>query len=162
MKDFLRGSISLIFVILIQAVLIRMTHDTLLILNPLSILVIYFAIERGERFGAVYGMLCGLIQDSFSMGVFGVAGIAKTLVGFFAGSMSRKIDIIPFRRNFLFLFFLLAGELVIWILLYALIYGEPIHTGNGLIVFQPLVTAILGSVIIVLLKKKRRALEESS
>jgi rod shape-determining protein MreD len=140
--------------------MIRITPYSGLILNLFSILVIYFAIEKDEKFAPAYGMVCGLVQDSFSMGVFGVAGIAKTLLGFVASYISKKINIFPFRRNFLFVFFLLTGELIIWAFLYAFVYSEPIYSGNGLIVFQPLVTAVLGSSIIVFLKK-RKATEES-
>jgi rod shape-determining protein MreD len=161
MKNFLKPYISLIFVFVAHSVLMRVTPYAGLVLNLFSILVIYFAVEKDEKFGSVYGMACGLVQDSFSMGIFGVAGISKTLLGFFAGYIPRKIDVHPFRRNFLFIFFLLTGELIIWALLYSFVYSGPIYSGNGLIVFQPLVTALFGSAIIVF-RKKRRAMEEST
>ena len=145
---------------MVYSIMMRIIPYTGLIINPFSILVIYFTVEKDERFGSVYGMACGLIQDSFSMGVFGVHGIANTVMGFFAGYISRKINIFPFRRNFLFVFFLVTAELIIWALLYTFVYSESIYSGNGLIVFQPLVTALFGSAIIVFLKK-RRAEDES-
>ena len=36
------------------------------------------------------GTMCGLVQDTFSLGVFGVAGLTKTLLGFWTGYISRQ------------------------------------------------------------------------
>jgi rod shape-determining protein MreD len=161
MKEFLRAAVSLIIIFMIYSVMLRITHYAGLVLNLFSLAVIYFAMKNGEKFGSVYGMICGLVQDSFSMGVFGVAGIAKTVMGFFAGYVSRKIDVVSFRRNFLFMFFLMLGELCIWTLIYVFVYGEPVFSGNGIIVFQPFVSALLGASVITLIRKKKSKVESS-
>jgi rod shape-determining protein MreD len=108
---------------------------------------------KGELFGVVLGALCGLLQDSFSMGVFGVAGLSKTLLGFLAGYVSRKMNVIPFFRNFIFIFILATGELAVWAFLYALIFSKRMITGNALFFFQPLATAVLGSSIFALARR---------
>jgi len=107
--------------------------------------VIYFALEKGEIYGACLGAFCGLLQDSFSMSVFGVAGIAKTIMGYSAGYFSGIINVTPIRRNFVFVFLLLCVELIVWSGLYSFIFSEKVSTGGGLIFFQPLITAVLGS-----------------
>jgi rod shape-determining protein MreD len=134
-----------------------------LLLNLLSVVVLYSAVSRGETYGAVVGMVCGLLQDSFSLGVFGVAGIAKTLAGYTTGYVAKKINITRFSRRYLFFILVLAMELAIWAFLYAPIFGRRINTGGGLLFFEPLLTglAAVGAFPLVIrigrLLEKRRA-----
>ncbi|MCK4336652.1 MAG: hypothetical protein KAX11_01830, partial [Candidatus Aminicenantes bacterium] len=108
--------------------------------------------EKGETSGAILGMVCGMIQDSFSAGVFGVAGISKTITGFLAGIIAKRINTVLFSRNFIFIFFLSGMELLIWAFLYVFIFSERINTGQGLIFFQPMGTALLGSISFKLIR----------
>lgn len=106
--------------------------------------MIYFALKKGEVQGAVMGMICGLIHDSFSIEVFGIAGIAMTLTGYIAGYFPKKINIYPTLRMFVFIFFITIINLIIWAAVYSFVFSENIITGGGYIFFQPLVTAVLG------------------
>jgi rod shape-determining protein MreD len=145
MKDFIGMVLSVFAAFVLYFLLAKISVTLLLSINLFSLIVIYFALEKGEVYGACLGAFCGLIQDSFSLSVFGVAGIAKTIMGFSAGYISGKINVTPVRRNFVFVFLLLCLELVIWALLYSFIFSERVNTGGGLIFFQPLITAVLGA-----------------
>ena len=138
---------------LLYSLFAKISVSLLFLFNLFSLVVIYFALEKGEIYGAVLGACCGLLQDSFSLSVFGVAGIAKTIMGFSAGYFSGKINVIPVRRNFVFVFFLLCLELVVWAGLYSFIFSEKVSTGRGLLFFQPLATAVLGSLAYRLILK---------
>jgi rod shape-determining protein MreD len=116
---------------------------------------------RNEIYGACLGAVCGLIQDSFSLGVFGVAGIAKTIMGYLAGFVSKRLDISPYTRRFLFIFVLITIELVFWAFLYAFIYTKTLSTGKGVIFIQPLITALLGSTLFPKIHKALRSLSRS-
>jgi len=124
-----------------------------LAVNAFSVIVLVFAIREGEVFGAALGTICGLIQDSFSLGVFGVAGLTKTLLGFAAGLISRKIHVAPFFRNFVFIFILATVEIALWVFLYSLIFSAKVATRGGFVFFQPLTTAVLGSGALALARK---------
>jgi len=89
------------------------------------------------------GSICGLLQDSLSLGVFGVAGLTKTLLGFGAGYISRKINVVPFFRNFAFLLILAGLELALWKLLGFSLFREKLTLGGGLTLLQPFVTALV-------------------
>ena len=145
MKDLVRIILSVLVAFLLYSLLAKISVSLLFLFNLFSLVVIYFALEKDEIYGAVLGAFCGLLQDSFSLSVFGVAGIAKTIMGYSAGYFSGKINVIPVRRNFVFVFFLLCLELLIWAGLYSFIFSEKVSTGRGLLFFQPLVTAVLGS-----------------
>ena len=145
MKDLIRMVLSVLVAFLLYSLLGKISVSLLFIFNFFSLIVIYFALEKGEIYGACLGAFCGLLQDSFSMSVFGVAGIAKTIIGYSAGYFSGKINVTSIRRNFVFVFLLLCVELIIWSVLYSFIFSERVSTGGGIIFFQPLITAILGS-----------------
>ncbi|MCJ7643865.1 MAG: rod shape-determining protein MreD [Candidatus Aminicenantes bacterium] len=153
MKDILNTAAATLAAFILYSLLGRIDPPLLLVLNAFSLVVIFFSMLKGELFGVVLGALCGLLQDSFSMGVFGVAGLSKTLLGFMAGYVSRKMNVIPFFRNFIFIFVLAAGELAVWAFLYALVFSERMITGNALFFFQPLATAVLGSSIFALARR---------
>lgn len=157
MKDIVRMILSVVAVFVLYTLLAKISVSFLLVVNLFSLIVIYFALEKGEIYGACLGAFCGLLQDSFSMSVFGVAGIAKTITGFLAGYFSGKINITPIRRNAIFLFVLLSVELFIWAVLYSFIFSEKVNTRGGLIFFQPLITAVLGSLAFRFIREPRKS-----
>jgi len=162
MRDLARISTGIFLAVVMYTFLEKISFSTILIFNIFNLVVLYFAREKGETSGALLGLFCGMIQDSFSGGVFGVAGISKTISGFLAGVTAKRVDVVLFRRSFMFIFIFSGLELIIWAILYTLIFSERINTGGGVIFFQPLGTALLGSLIFLLirilsrLKYKRR------
>ena len=52
--------------------------------------VIYVALTRGPVGGMVAGSLAGLVQDSLAAPVVGIGGLAKAIVGFFAGAFAQQ------------------------------------------------------------------------
>jgi len=157
MKDFIKVSLGIIIAFLLYTILSKISPSLVLLFNVFSLVVIYFAVEKNEVFGACLGTFCGLIKDSFSLGVFGVEGLAKTIAGFTAGYIAKKIDVHPPLRSFVFIFLLISFEFILWALLYSFIFSGSINTGRGLIFFQPLSTALVGSVLFFFLRKFKRS-----
>jgi len=153
MKEALKVGAATLTAFVLYSLLGRIEPSLLLVLNTFTLVVIFFSMLKGELFGVLLGAFCGLLQDSFSLGVFGVAGLSKTLLGFVAGYISRKMNVFPFFRNFIFIFILATGELAVWAFFYALIFSRRVITGNALIFFQPLTTAVLGSLIFALARR---------
>jgi rod shape-determining protein MreD len=142
---------------LLYSLAARGDPSAVLVFNAFSLVVVVFAVWKGEVFGAVLGTVCGLLQDSSSLGVFGIAGLSKTLLGFAAGYVSRKLQIGPSFRSFVFIFICAAGELAVWASLTALVLSRTIVSGNALILFQPLVTAALGTAVLAAARKLKAA-----
>lgn len=153
MKDIIKVPFAILIAFLLYSTLSKVSLSFTQLFNFFSLVVIYFAVEKDEVFGACLGAFCGLVQDSFSLGVFGVAGLAKTITGFLAGYISKKVNVIPITRCFIFIFTLVSLEFILWALLYSFIFSERINTGKGLIFFQPLCTAFLGSFLFHLIRK---------
>lgn len=52
--------------------------------------VVYVALTTGPVSGMVAGSVAGLIQDALSSGVLGIGGLAKSIVGFLAGTIGQQ------------------------------------------------------------------------
>jgi rod shape-determining protein MreD len=117
----------------------------LIVFNAFTVVVLYASVRRGEVFGALAGTVCGLAQDAFSLGVFGVGGLTKTLLGFWTGYVSRRIDVVPPARNALFFLIMSVLEMILWVPLSALVRWRPVNLEGGLLFVQPLVTAALAT-----------------
>ena len=59
---------------------------------PLLVTVYFSLKRRSPPFGVLFGMCIGLAQDSLSNHPLGMFGIVKTLVGYFAASVSQRFE----------------------------------------------------------------------
>ncbi|MCS7023290.1 MAG: rod shape-determining protein MreD [Bryobacteraceae bacterium] len=93
---------------------------------PLLITVYFALMRRSEIVGLGFGAFVGLVQDSLSHQPLGMFGIVKTLVGYFAGTLShRGFDVEnPLVRGILGFFFYAFHQLMYWIMVRALL-GQP-------------------------------------
>jgi rod shape-determining protein MreD len=148
--DVVRAFLGTIVAVLVYSVAGAGAPALLVVFNAFSVVVLYFSIRRGEIFGALLGTMCGLVQDAFSLGVFGVGGLTKTLLGFWTGYISRRIDVAPLARNALFMLVMSVVEMVLWVLITALVRLKPVNLQGGLVFIQPVVTAVVGSSLIAL------------
>jgi rod shape-determining protein MreD len=147
MRRSIEPLLVIVLAVALYTVLGKISPGLLLACNVFSWAVLYFSLLRHEVFGAVMGSICGLLQDSLSLGVFGVSGLTKTLLGFSAGYVSRKIDVVPFSRNFIFLLVLAVLELALWKFLVFSLFGERLTFGGGMTLLQPFVTALAAAVL---------------
>jgi rod shape-determining protein MreD len=152
-KDVLQASLGTLAAVLAYSVAGASGPRLLIVFNAFSVVVLYFSVRRGEVFGAFLGTLCGLAQDAFSMGVFGVAGLTKTLLGFWTGYISRRIDVAPFARSALFMLVMSGLEMVLCVVVTANVRVETVRWHGGLILLQPVVTAF---VAVLLIRVERR------
>ena len=153
LRHFLKNTIAIICAIILFSVLTKISPVFAMLFNVFNILVLYFALEEGEIYGAVMGSVCGLIQDSFSIGVFGIAGISKTILGFLAGYISRQINVVPRVRRVIFIFIMLSSEVLLWMFLYSYVISEKFYTAKGWLFLQPVCTTVLAFIVFPLFKK---------
>jgi len=160
LRNFFKITIAIISAVVLFSVLTKISPAFTLILNVFNLLVLYFALEEGEIYGAVMGSVGGLIQDSFSIGVFGIAGISKTVMGFLAGYISRRINVIPFIRRVVFIFVMLLSEVLLWMFLYSFVISEEFYTAKGLLFLQPVCTTVLAFIVFPLFKKLAKVIPQ--
>jgi len=153
MKVYIKIILIILAAFIIHTLLGKISNKIPLLVNLFTIIVIYFGVIKDEIFGAVTGTACGLIQDSFSYGVFGVAGIASTFMGFLAGIISKKIYVMSFFKIFLFIFILSSFQLAVWRLIHSFVFSEPFLSGNNTILFQPFFNALVGAFLFPVFRK---------
>ncbi len=104
---------------------------------PLLVTIYFALIRRSPISGLLFGSVVGLLQDSLSHQPLGMFGIVKTLVGYFAGSVSLRFDVENvFVRFILSFFFYFFHQFFYWVLARALL-GQMID-------FSPEGTFVLG------------------
>jgi rod shape-determining protein MreD len=156
LKDVLSASAATLAAVALYSLAGAAGPALLVVLNAFSVVVLYFSVRRGEVFGALLGTMCGLVQDTFTLGVLGVAGLTKTLLGFWAGFIARRIDVAPFARNALFMLIMSVLEVILWVLITAVVRLDSVNFHGGLLLVQPLVTAVLVSSLIALERRIRK------
>ncbi len=73
---------------------------------PLLVTVYFSLVRRSPIAGVLFGMGIGLVQDSLSpQHPLGMLGIAKTLVGYFAGTVSQRFEVESSMVRLLLAFF---------------------------------------------------------
>jgi rod shape-determining protein MreD len=104
---------------------------------PLLVTVYFSLNRRSPLAGTLFGAAVGLLQDSLSHQPLGMFGIVKTLVGYFAGSVSLRFDVEnPAVRFILSFFFFFFHQFFYWVLARSLL-GQAVD-------FNPQQTFILG------------------
>jgi rod shape-determining protein MreD len=110
------------------------------------LLTLYLALLRQNPLSGMFiGAAIGLVQDSLSHQPLGMFGIVKTLVGYFAGSVSLRFDVdLALVRLLLGFFFFAFHQFLYWVLARALL-GQMVPFG----VRQALVVGALNALVAV-------------
>ncbi|MEK7404805.1 MAG: rod shape-determining protein MreD [Acidobacteriota bacterium] len=114
---------------------------------PLLVTLYFALLRRNPVSGLLAGAAIGLAQDSLSHQPLGMFGIVKTLVGYFAASISMRFDVEHFAVRFLlagsFFFF---HQFFYWVLARALL-GQQLGFDAG----ATLLFGLLNAAVAVLL-----------
>jgi rod shape-determining protein MreD len=112
---------------------------------PLLVTVYFSLMRRSPIAGVLFGAGIGLAQDSVSSHPLGMFGIVKTLVGYFAASVSQRFDVDnSMVRLVLGFFFFFFHQFFYWVLSRALL-GEALDFDPQ----QTLVMAVLNAAVAV-------------
>ena len=115
-------------------------------LDLVLIVVVYISLMSGPVTGVLVGSLAGLIQDSLSLGVLGIGGLAKTIVGFATGLFGTQFIITaPLPR---FVVFMLATILhaAVFMGLYSLLELRQFSTPYTAVLSQAIGNGFVGVV----------------
>ncbi len=110
------------------------------------LVTVYFGLARRQAVsGLLYGAAIGLAQDSLSHQPLGMFGIAKTLVGYSAASLSQRLDADnPMLRLLLGFFFFLFHHFFYWLLTWLLL-----SQSLGFAFLQTLIAGLMNALVAV-------------
>ncbi len=145
----------LLFCLLIIAHVVINRHiDTIKInIDLLFLILAYVAVKSSFLKCILVAMAIGLVTDFFSGGILGVFGFSRTLAAYVIAELSRYLDL---RKN-IFLFLLIALSLFMSNMIANLFFYFILDAQLNItmVVYSPLVTAFIGSLIINLPKMKQ-------
>jgi rod shape-determining protein MreD len=118
----------------------------------LYLIIFYISIKSGFMKSIVSASLIGLCSDYLSGGVIGVFSFSRTLAAYFLNVSARFLDLKKKMFIFLLIFISLLLSNIVAFVFYALIFKYKITA--SLLLYQPLFTAIIGTVLLGLKKVK--------
>ena len=121
--------------------------------------VIYLSLTSGPTVGIMSGTMAGLAQDALTSGIVGIGGLAKTLVGFLAGTVGTAFIVAQPVPRFLVFFAATVVEMAVIVGFHSLLDPGPVVVPIGGIVAQALGNALVGVVVFQLTEAVPRAIE---
>ena len=82
--------VAITLALALQTTLARFLFGGAAAVDLVLVVVVYVALTSGPVTGMLAGSLAGLIQDALSIGVIGIGGLAKSIVGFVAGALGQQ------------------------------------------------------------------------
>ena len=136
----------LIALLAFQILMDRYVHTLKFNVDFLYLILIYISVRSGFLKTMLWSTLIGWVTDFLSGGIVGIFGFSRALIAFLVHEVHRFVDLN--KNTFVFLFIMLSlsfSNLVANFFLY-FIHSYPIEA--GLVVRQPILTAIVGVLLI--------------
>lgn len=117
------------------------------------IMALYMGLFRAQ--GGNYGVIVGLLQDLSGGGILGLNTLSKGLLGLLGEVIQRQLLILSYPALMLLFFLatLFEGALFLLLTRYLLALGFPKEVFLESLLFQTLINAVLGPLIVLLLNR---------
>ena len=138
-------AVATVIAIALQTTLTRFLTGTVVV-DLVLVVVVYAALLWGPAAGLLTGTFAGLIQDALSIGVIGIGGLAKTIVGFLAGVIGTQFIVSQAPSRFVVFFAATVLNAVIFMGLYELLGLRDFGTPYGKVLEQAFANAVVGTV----------------
>ena len=129
----------------LQTTLTRFIGGTIAV-DLVLVVVVYASLVSGPATGLLTGTFAGLIQDALSIGVIGIGGLAKTIVGFLAGVIGTQFIVSQAPSRFVVFFAATLLHAVIFMGLYELLGLRDFGAPYGRVLEQAFANAVVGIV----------------
>jgi rod shape-determining protein MreD len=117
-----------------------------IVVDLVLVVVVYAALLAGPVTGLLTGTFAGLLQDALSIGVIGIGGLAKTIVGFLAGVIGTQFIVSQAPSRFVVFFAATVLHAVIFMGLYQLLGLRDFGAPYGKVLEQAFANAVVGTV----------------
>jgi rod shape-determining protein MreD len=127
----------------LQTTLVRFVRGTVA-LDFVLVVVVFAALTGGPVVGLLTGTFAGLVQDALSVGVIGIGGLSKTIVGFLAGVVGTQFIVVQPLPRFVVFFGATIVHAAVFIGLYALLGLREFDARYGAVAGQAAGNALIG------------------
>jgi len=136
-----------------QIIIHRYIRQLNLNLDLLYLILVYIAVKSGFYKTLLSATIIGLVTDYLSGNIFGVFGFSRTIAAYFLNEMSMRIDL----KSNLFVFMIISLSLAFSNLIAGLFFYFILEYSFqlNLIVIQPLLTGLVGLIIVLSSKAKK-------
>jgi rod shape-determining protein MreD len=138
-------AIATVVALVAQTTLARFVSGTIVV-DLVLVVVVYAALLAGPVTGLLTGTFAGLLQDALSIGVIGIGGLAKTIVGFLAGVIGTQFIVSQAPSRFVVFFAATVLHAVIFMGLYQLLGLRDFGAPYGKVLEQAFANAVVGTV----------------
>ena len=142
----LASLLAIAIALALQTTLTRFTVGGTGAVDVVLVAVIYVALTTGPVGGMLGGTVAGLIQDALSIGVIGIGGLAKSLVGFLVGAFGQQFIVTAALPRFVMFVVATAVHSAVFIGLYVALGLWKVDSPWAAIASQALANAMVGLV----------------
>lgn len=130
----------------LQTTLDRFLGGSVAGVDLVLVAVVYIALVSGPVGGMFAGSLAGLVQDALTSGTLGIGGLAKSIVGFFAGAVGQQFIVTAPLPRLLMFAAATAVHAGVFMGLYVALGQRTFHSPVRTIVAQALANALAGMI----------------
>ena len=146
----LRLAGGLLLAVVVHVVLVAVAPQMTGIVDPFLLLIVFLALDGKVLSAVLVGCVAGLTEDAMTNGLFGVYGLAGTVVGYVAARAAQLLSLE--RRRLVALLFGLSAviqQIVVLVLMVALISERELPSLSA-IALRILVAGCLGTLAVAL------------
>ncbi|MDA1184505.1 MAG: rod shape-determining protein MreD [Acidobacteria bacterium] len=112
---------ALALALALQTTLARFLPGGAAALDLVLVVVVFVALKHGPVTGMLAGSAAGMIQDALSIGVIGIGGLAKSIVGFAVGAIGQQFIVAAALPRLVIFLGASVGHAMMFIGLYVLL-----------------------------------------
>jgi rod shape-determining protein MreD len=144
--------ITIALALALQTTLARFPVGGTAALDLVLVVVVYVALTSGPVAGMLAGSLAGIIQDMLSIGVIGIGGLAKSIVGFAAGVVGQQFIVAAALPRFVMFLAATATHAAVFMGLYVLLGLRTFTAPWAAILSQALGNAAVGMIAFTIIE----------
>jgi len=138
--------VAIALALALQTMLDRFVVRSASVVDLVLVAVVYVALTSGPVAGLFAGSVAGLIQDSLTAPIVGVGGLAKAVVGFFAGAFAQQFIVTAALPRLLIFVVATVVHAAVLMALYAVLQAGTLAASWTVIAKQALGNALVGAV----------------
>jgi rod shape-determining protein MreD len=152
----LRIAAAVVLAALVQVVGVALLPRFSLLVDPFLLVVVWAALRSTTAGGQLAGLAAGLVHDGLAGGLYGLHGVADTVVGYLVALAGQRVVVQQQAVRVLLYALAAAGQQLLLVALLLLLVPGPEVPAWGWMLGKVAVTAVLGAFLVGMEASLRR------